>query len=327
MRWTAAGTATMKHELLAQDFVFMHRLLSSPDPFRLPPLTRRSVLGLAAAATAAFAPRGARADLPLRIVSTDYALAETLIALDHPPVGLGDVPGWAEWVVAPPLPPATVDIGASLDPNLEVVASLKPDLILTTDYTSGVEPQLSRIAPVERITLYAPGLVPIDAARGATLRLGALTGREAQARALIARTDAFWQAGRAALAPYAQTPLLVLSLMDNRHVRVYAPVGLLDSAMRKLGLVNAWTGDGGFWGFETVGIERLSEVGPAQIFLLENVQEDAWEAIRQSTLWQALPAVRHRPVRRLPSVLMFGSLVAAQRFGEALLTAVPEAAS
>ncbi|MCM2502676.1 ABC transporter substrate-binding protein [Aureimonas altamirensis] len=291
-------------------------------------LHRRAVLAFAGAALSglALAP-AARAQTARRIVSLDYGLAETLITLGLPPVGLADVPGWAEWVVEPPLPARTVDVGANLDPNLEVVSALRPDLILTSDYTSAAEPILSRIAPVERISIYAPGLVPFDESVTATRRLGRLTGLEARAEAFLADTQAFFDATRIACAQFADTPLLVVSLMDERHVRVYAPVGLLDSVMKRLGLTNAWQADGGYWGFETVGIERLSEVGDAQLLLIEPVQPDAWTRLSQSPLWQALPAVRRRQVRRLPSVLMFGSLVAARRFAGSLRVALESPAS
>ena len=111
-------------------------------------IDRRALLGGIAATAATL--RSARATVMpaprLRIASLDYGLAETLIALGHPPVALPSAADWDRWVVEPPLPPSVVDLGSSLEINFERLAKVEPDLILTTDFVKRQEPALARIA-------------------------------------------------------------------------------------------------------------------------------------------------------------------------------------
>ena len=58
-----------------------------------------------------------------RVVSLDYAAAETLISLGLPPVGVQSADRWDRWVVEPALPSSVVNIGQDLVVNLEVIAS------------------------------------------------------------------------------------------------------------------------------------------------------------------------------------------------------------
>src|SRR5688500_4218141 len=65
-----------------------------------------------------------------RVVSLDYGLAQTLIELGVPPIGLIDTTGWANWTVEPPLPPNVANLGSSHEINMELLQLLIPDLIV-----------------------------------------------------------------------------------------------------------------------------------------------------------------------------------------------------
>ncbi|TIL74521.1 MAG: iron-siderophore ABC transporter substrate-binding protein, partial [Mesorhizobium sp.] len=91
---------------------------------------------------------------PLRIVCLDDGLAETLLMLGVRPVAIADREVWETWVVEPPLPPEIADVGTLLEPNLEFLQQLKPDIILSIPYLDGIKPQLERVAPVKTIGLY-----------------------------------------------------------------------------------------------------------------------------------------------------------------------------
>ena len=280
-------------------------------------LSRRAVLG---ALCGTFLPGGVfAAPSRQRVVSLDYALAETLIALKHPPIGLANVPGWKEWVVEPPLPPETLDVGLDLDPNLELLAALKPDLILTTDYVARSEESLRRIAPVERLTVYAEGRPPLLQSAEVLMRLGQRLGAEAQATAYLEETEAVLEDLRERASRLAVPPLLLVSFMDSRHVRVYGSPGLYQNVLDRIGLRNAWTKTTNLWGFATVGIESLAELPQARLVTFDPLPPDVPAMLAESPLWTSLPFVRRGAIRKLPPVLMFGALPSARRFGELLV--------
>ncbi|MFD2236600.1 ABC transporter substrate-binding protein [Aureimonas populi] len=282
-------------------------------------MKRRSFLGMLAGTPLAFGgavPARARG---LRVASLDYALAQTLIALGVTPVGITDARDWNLWVVEPPLPAETVDLGASVSPNLELLAALEPDLVLTTDYTAMSEPQVGRIAPVERFSLFSEGGSPLPKAMEAMTRIGALVGREREARLYLEETEAVFAECAARAAPFRERPLLLMSFLDPRHVRVYARPGLHQDVLDRLGLRNAWQGGANVWGFASVGIERLAEAGEA-LAIADHLPPDVRVVLEASPLWRSLPLRRDRgPIPVLPPVLSFGGVPAARRLAGLLV--------
>ncbi|WP_019994773.1 ABC transporter substrate-binding protein [Aureimonas ureilytica] len=285
-------------------------------------LTRRSFARLCwAAASLAALPSAARAaPFPERIAVIDYGLAEALMLIGVTPIAVMSAEDWKIWVVEPPLPPTVADLGASVEPNFERLAALKPDLILTTSYVAMAEPTLRRIAPVERLTVHGneEGYDPLKRSVEVTRRLGQLTGREAEATRAIAAFDSEIAALGERLRPRFTRPLLFLSFLDPRHVRVYGRKGLYGDVLARLGLSNAWAGEGNSWGFATVGIEELAGVGEATCVAIEPVAPDIWPALARSPLWRELPFVREGRVATMPASLMFGTLPSALRFARLL---------
>jgi ferric hydroxamate transport system substrate-binding protein len=282
--------------------------------------SRRAVLGAALAAPFAVGLRPARAERALRVVALDYVLAEQLIALGAPPIAVTDTGEWSKWVVEPPLPTGTVDVGTGLAPNIEVLAALKPDLVLTTDFTSMAEAQIRRFAAVERFSLFSEGGSPLPKATEAMRRMGTLLGLEGRANDYLAETERFFAAAAGHAARFRDMPVLMLSFLDPRHARIYARPGLQQDVFDRLGLANAWQGEGNVWGFATAGIERLAEVGDARVFA-DYMPDDVRAVLERSPLWRELPVVRRAggAIPVMPQVLPFGGVPSARRLARLVL--------
>lgn len=263
-------------------------------------------------------PSGSRAATPTRVASLDYGLAETMLAIGTVPVAVAAAADWKTWVVEPPLPSSVQDLGAGQEPNFERLAALRPDLILTTDYVAMVEPALARIAPVERLTLFAAGVPPMARARDVMRTLGARLDRADAARDALARFDAEMDAIAARLAGRRRQPLLLATFMDPRHVRVYGTASLYGNVLSRLGLANAWPAEVNYWGFSTVGIEALGDRPDARLVAIEPVPPDVWPVLARSPLWTALPFVRAGAISTIAPALMFGALPSALRFARLL---------
>ncbi|KUM23957.1 ABC transporter substrate-binding protein [Mesorhizobium loti] len=284
-------------------------------------MTRRAALGLFALPFAGFRPAGATAK-PLRIVCLDDGLAETLLMLGVRPVAIADRKVWEDWVVEPALPQEVADVGTLLEPNLEFLQQLKPDLILSIPYLDGIKPLLERVAPVMSIGIYRENGQPYHNAIEATRKLAGLVGRQAEGEALIDATEASLAKVKEELAPVAVRPVYVVSFMDPRNVRVYGRMSLFQDALDRIGIRNAWTAETNYWGFSTVGIDGLATMDDARLAYLEPLPAGAGGTLTESPVWNAMPFVRNRSIMRLPPVLMFGALPAASRFARVLAEAM-----
>ncbi|EJN02487.1 ABC-type Fe3+-hydroxamate transport system, periplasmic component [Phyllobacterium sp. YR531] len=230
------------------------------------------------------------------------------------PVAVGDIAGYRDWVVSPALPVTTLDLGSRSEPNLELLAELKPDLIAGA-YGYGLDQaDFTRFAPTFNVPFYDGTSTPFKQAVDETLQLGNLLSRRNEAEQLIATVKASISMARTKLQPKADRPICVVSMFDDRHVRIYGGGGLFQDVMNQLGLINAWEGATNSWGFAQVGIEQLVSVGDATIISLDPIPAHVQIRINQSSLWNNLPCVRNGKVIRIAPIWPFGGLRAAERF-------------
>ncbi|MFG1349960.1 ABC transporter substrate-binding protein [Xanthobacter autotrophicus] len=272
---------------------------------------------LIAGAAALLASRAMAAPVP-RVVAFDWGMVETLLALGVVPAGVAEGDGYAQWVREPALPPGVPDLGLRVEPNLEAVARLKPDLIVITPQLASFEPMLARIAPTLSLAIFDADGEVWTRARQVALALAAATGREEAGARLLADADAVLEEARSKVAPLTVRPLYLASFVDARHVRVYGRGSLFDAVLPRLGIANAFTGAASFWGFATFGLEHLAAAQDAALLVFEPVPPEARATLAHGPLWQRLPMVEAGRVGLLPTVWSFGGLVSAMRFARVL---------
>ncbi len=261
------------------------------------------------------------ADAP-RLATLDWTLAETLVALDAPPIAVAQVADYHGWVGEPRLPDATIDLGLRSQPNLERLAELSPERILISPMFAALAPRLERIAPVETLALYTPEGETWAQMLELTRELGELVDRPQAAEALIDTTEAELASLRDRL-PEQTRPLLVVQFMDARHVRVFGANGLFQAVLDRLGLENAWQGDTNYWGFSLVGVEELLKLD-ARLVVVEPYPEGVETKLAASGLWQRQPSVRDGSLVTLPPTWSFGALPSARRFADLLVATLAE---
>ncbi|TDQ29558.1 iron complex transport system substrate-binding protein [Phyllobacterium brassicacearum] len=254
-----------------------------------------------------------------RVVSLDYGLAQTMIELGVPPVGLVDTPAWADWTVEPPLPAKVVNLGSAHEVNMELLQLLRPDLIVSTPYLEWVRPQLEQIAPVKSFPIHALGSSPFPHIIDATRELGRMLGRTTEAEALIDRSEMELRAAQTATRHLGK--LAVITFIDERNIRIYGPGGIFQDVFDRLELQNAWTRSTNEWGFADIGMADLFDLGDARLFYMDPIPPDVLAKLPGSPLWQSMPFVQAGHVQRMASVLMFGTLPAATRFARLLAEA------
>ncbi|WP_431025617.1 iron-siderophore ABC transporter substrate-binding protein [Halomonas sp. H5] len=255
-----------------------------------------------------------------RLASLDWTLAETLVALGHPPVALGQVAAYHAWVGEPALPESVIDLGLRSQPNLERLAALAPERILISPMFANLTPRLERIAPVSELTLYAPGEATWPQLLALTRELAGRVEDPAAGEALIEASEARLAELRERL-PETGEPLLIVQFMDARHVRVFGANGLYQAVLERLGLENAWTRPTNAWGFSLASLEELAAI-EARLVVVEPYPRGVEARLADSGLWQHQPSVAADRVITLAPVWSFGALPSATRFAELLVGAL-----
>ncbi len=275
--------------------------------------------GLFLVGLAAALPRGrpTRAAVPRRLAVLDWGLAQTCLALGLVPAGV-PAPRWYDrTAIEPPMPAAVPDLGLLFTPNFELLQELAPDAILIPPALGLLHPQLSHIAPVITGALWQPGGDAYALAQSGTLRLAETLGLQAEAAALVARTEAALAEARAIVA--GDRPCYLATLLDARNVNLYGAASLADAVLRRLGRRNAWAGAATTRAeFATLGLAALAGEPTARLLHLDSGAGSPMAAVRHSSLWQALPLVREGRVTSLPPVLGSGGLPSAARLARLL---------
>lgn len=272
-----------------------------------------------------------RGDLPLtgtpqRIVALNWAATEALLLLGVTPVGMADRDGYPVWVREPALPEQVRNVGTRASPSLEAIAELGPDLIVTSDQLAPASELLESIAPTYVISVYDEGVAPFSQAREMLLALGEMVDRKDRALAVLAELERTADDSRRRLlqAGLADKPVALVMFMDERHVRINAPNGLLQAGLDQLGLTNAWQEPGNFWGFSLVGLEALAPLSEARLVAISPIPPGLDDQLAASPFWTHLPAVRNQEVYLIEPVWAYGGINAVNRLVRLLTTALLE---
>lgn len=253
-----------------------------------------------------------------RIAVIDWGLTETLLGLGVTPIAVAQTEGYRRWVQAPELPVQVIDLGLRIEPNLELLSQLKPDMILITPQFAASRAQLERVAPVHTLAIYTPEAEAYVGAQRVTRELAKLLDRQDEGEAMISRIDATMARVRQRLAPQALPPFYVMTFLDQRHVRLFGKQSIYQGVFDRVGLRNAWQGPTNYWGFSQQGIDRLAETPEAALLYLKPIPPGSEDGLAASALWNQLPAVRAGRLYDLPPVWSFNGLMAAERFANLL---------
>ncbi|MFG6653480.1 Fe(3+)-hydroxamate ABC transporter substrate-binding protein FhuD [Scandinavium sp. M-37] len=279
------------------------------------PISRRRLLTAMALSPLLWQMNSARAatvDLT-RIVALEWLPVELLLALGITPYGVADIPNYTLWVNEPALPASVIDVGLRTEPNLELLTEMKPSYMV---WSAGYGPsadKLARIAPGRGFN-FSDGKNPLANARQSLVEMGQLLGREQQAQAHLNHFDEFVAQHKPRFAARGARPLLMITLLDARHVLVFGPNCLFQQILDDYGIVNAWQGDTNFWGSQVVGIDRLGEFKDVDVICFDHGNETEMRKLIATPLWQAMPFVRQKRFQRVPAVWFYGATLSVMNF-------------
>ncbi|XNM69825.1 Fe(3+)-hydroxamate ABC transporter substrate-binding protein FhuD [Escherichia coli] len=252
-----------------------------------------------------------------RIVALEWLPVELMLALGVTPYGVADIPNYRMWVNEPVLPDSVIDVGLRTEPNLELLTQMKPSMLV---WSAGYGPSpkiLARIAP-GRSFAFSDGKQPLEQARRSLLEMAELLNKQDVAHRHLAEFDAYIDSLKPRFVSRGERPLLIMSLLDPRHMLVFGPNCLFQEILDRLGVENAWQGETNFWGSTVVGIDRLAAYKDVDVLCFDHGNAADMRQLAATPLWQAMPFVRANRVQNVPAVWFYGATLSAMNFARIL---------
>ena len=248
-----------------------------------------------------------------RIVGLEWLPVELMLALGIKPYGICDIPNYNMWVNEPALPDGVIDVGLRTEPNLELLTQMKPSYLM---WSAGYGPSadiLAKIAPGRGFS-FSDGKKPLATARKSLNEMAQLLNMEAAAQKHLDEFDRFIASRKPHFAGRGERPLLMVTLLDARHVLVFTQNCLFQEVMDEFGIRNAWQGETTFWGSTTVGIDRLAAFKDVDVLCFDHGNDAEMQTLMAKPLWQAMPFVRAGRFQRVPAVWFYGATLSAMHF-------------
>ncbi|WP_092826836.1 ABC transporter substrate-binding protein [Vreelandella subterranea] len=261
------------------------------------------------------------------LATFDFAIAETLNAIGHPPKFLSGLEGYETYSRQEGVLPHATNLGYRHLPNLELLASDPPQHILISPPAHvSLLPRLRKIAEVKEYRLYRyadsnGNHNDWETIEELTRQLGDLVEDPDAAEHYIQQSSEHFAALKQTL-NHTESPILLVRLMDERHARVYGEGSVEGMMLNRLGLENAWQGDLGQWGMTTVSATPLFDIDAKLVFLDSPYGPDG--GVRQllsDGQWRHLPSVKQGNYTIIPvNYWSWGGLPAARRFADNLVS-------
>ncbi|PZD97789.1 iron-siderophore ABC transporter substrate-binding protein [Paenibacillus sambharensis] len=262
-----------------------------------------------------------------RVVSLEWTYTEDLLAVGVQPVGHADIEGYKNWYDIPQELSADVtDVGTRQEPNLELITSLAPDLIIVPDFRSAANyEQLAAIAPTIVFGPYPAEDAGYDqyGEMESTFReIAKAVGKEAEAEEVLASMhESFAAAADKIKAAGKEGHKVVLtqawSTNNVPEFRLFTDNSLAAQILEKIGLENAWESDKfEVYGFSTNSVEALSKIEDASLLHMVQDEDNIFEnQLKDNAVWNAYPFVKEGRVYALGGdTWPFGGPLAAEVF-------------
>lgn len=257
----------------------------------------------------------------LRLAAPDRGAAQTLLALGIVPVVSVSREFFDAMGTKPPMREGVIDCGDPSEPNLEVIARMHVDLIVTSTISSDIREILSRVAPVRALDIYNGLPDALNRAKREAHSLATELGATVACDAYLRDFDNSIVVLRSELASLAHRPVYLVGLApDGRNMTVYGRNSLMWDVMDTLGIENAWLGPTNIYGFTNAGVERLADRPDAMIVNIDygDLTATAMQTLARSVFWANLPAVNAERIFTIPRFEVFGTLPAAAQFAPLL---------
>ncbi|EZH64819.1 ferrichrome ABC transporter substrate-binding protein [Bacillaceae bacterium JMAK1] len=243
-------------------------------------------------------------EIPERVIALEWLYAENLLALGIDPVGVADIEGFETWVdIDAELSDEVVDVGLRTEPNLEVIAGLKPDLIIMLDNrTESVLQELQAIAPTLTYNPYPEeeeGIDQYEEMEDTFIEIAKAVDKVDEAEDVLKELDTIYTEANDTIDQLSLDTTeftLAMGYTDNQApvFRLSNPNALAVKILENIGLTNAYdSGNFESAGFATVGVEELTKIEESNFMHIVQDSDNIFEEhLSDNAVWKDLTFVQ-----------------------------------
>lgn len=237
----------------------------------------------------------------VRVVALEWTLTEDLVALGVQPVGSADNENYKLWVSPEAaLDSSVTDVGMRWEPNLEAIAALKPDLILSnSDNNAAIYEQLKAIAPTMEFNFYEGDGYNYDRMVDVFNEIAKAVGKTDEAAKVISDLDQHYIEAKQKLADAGKSDLhyvltQAFTVQNAATLRLFADNSVVAGTLAKIGMINDWKAEKHeAYGFDTKGIEALPAVQDSNFIYITQKDDDVFgKAMKDNSVWKELNFVK-----------------------------------
>lgn len=262
---------------------------------------------------------------PLKIITPDWAIASTLTAMGYPPMAVGDVKIYPDWVGKPELPSQTIDLGARSYPNPERLAQLQPDMIIDNDFYAHLRP-LYGDTPHASVFFGSYGdIATWQNYAETTKKLGEIINQPKQAEAFLIESKQ--KLHKLGLIFRQKNPdiqkIAVVKFADANNLRIYANNSLFKPATQEMGLslitLEDKMGQANMWGFVSITLGDLAKLDQQTcLVVVEPFSPMLYQDLSNTLLWQRLGYANNLCMTVIKPLWVYGGISSMVTFGERL---------
>ncbi|WP_141506308.1 ABC transporter substrate-binding protein [Paenibacillus luteus] len=269
-----------------------------------------------------------------KVVVLEWTFTEDVIALGVQPVGNADNEGYKVWVTGEaPLDAGVTDVGFRHEPNLETIASLKPDLIIAnTDSHEAIYEQLKGIAPTVIFGLYPPEGQGDQYTEMVNMfkSIAAAVGKTAEGDKVLADLDQHYADAKTKLAAAGKEGLnyvltQAFSYQNAATMRLFTDNSLAVQTLDRIGLKNDWKPKNfEMYGFSTSTVEALPAVQDTNLLYIVQKDDDIFSGtLKDNSVWNGLNFVKEKRTFALDSATwVFGGPISSKVIVDQVVTAL-----
>lgn len=225
---------------------------------------------------------------PSRIVALEFSFVQALDALGVTPVGISDdnQPKRIEQLIGKKIDYASV--GTRLEPNLELVSTLSPDLIIADEIRhSAIYPQLSQLAPTIVLNSWEGNYQTI---KDSVVTIADALGDKARGEKVIAEHEARIAALISKI-PAGEKRRFLLAVANPDSMSLHTSASFTGSVFKAMGLTPAIDSKDAVE--SGASLERLVAVNPDVLLVATDSAGTALDEWKGNAAWQNISAVKN----------------------------------
>ncbi|GII57763.1 Fe(3+)-citrate-binding protein YfmC [Planotetraspora thailandica] len=228
---------------------------------------------------------------PKRVVALEYSFVQALDQLGVTPVGIADdnASDRIQQLLGKKI--SYTSVGTRLEPNLELVSSLKPDLIIADSTRHAkIYKQLSAIAPTIVLNSWEGSYQEI---KDGVVTIADALGDRAAGEAVVRKHEET-MAALAAQIPKGEKRTFMLTVSTPDSMTLHTSTSFTGSVFQTLGLTPAVQSDKPQE--SGAGLERVAAVNPDVLLVAIDGSGTAYDQWKDTATWKGISAVKNNQV-------------------------------